>query len=306
MVYLPVIENENGRMLIKGFCEREYVHKKRLLHATSLVIPVLSFSTGQILTMDKCEKYIANALASGEKVPIAQLSIDLFGGHPSYDFIKSRVGSDLELTEEIMRDNAVDRLLTGLYIKSSGDELKPIEVIPKNMNFIGIYRNNDAFNYEEGFLYTYELPKRDDYIAVVTIYGKNGESKKIRLTVHEFLLSELFNMYQMLINKNSSGYNFSDGIGRLLETGDSLYKVLGMKKPESEKDAEKNLKRYTIHVNCLLKSDSADDEARTINRSEPYFGTKRDVEIRAKEILKQQNSNYNVTDSSYWIEETKE
>lgn len=308
MEMLPVISFEGDTVSVKGFCERAFVHNNSLTHVTSLVIPISDRDSGRILTMDKCEKYISNALALRTEIPVAQLSIDIFGGHLTYDDLTPEEKDASVITEEIMRRNAVNKLSAGLVRKTDSDTYEPVEIYPEKMKFVGIYNCSSPDNNEQGYVYSYEIEPRSDYTAMSKAYGKNGDMVRIPLTVSEFLLSELLNLNQMWKNSKSPGYKICDGLGRILDTGDRLYADVGIPKPRSDKNADKELRKFIIHVHTLVLAKGRDEQDRVVDYNTSFFGTKRQAEERGKELFKQYTGiagNASSHNSSYWIEETE-
>lgn len=308
MELFPVIEMVNGKPEIKGFCERRFVHKHRLLHATSLIIPVLSFAAGRILTVDKCEKYISNAAALGDPPPIAQLSVDIFGGHINFDDLSEDERKKGTITTEIMKRNAVNRLSERLFT-GDGDKRTPIEVNDWKMKFVGIYECNHTGNNELGYVFTYDMsdmPANQGYTSFIEIdIPEMDEPKIIKLEVIEFVMSELLYMNDMLNSGKSSGYKICDGLERILNTGEAVYKATGISVPKDAKNADNETAKYVVHTRILVSSRERNADTAVIERAESFYGTKREAEERGKQLLKQQAHGMglsNSSENSYWIE----
>lgn len=299
---LPIVEVENGALIIKGYCERRFVHTHGLKHTTSLIVPVLSYEEGRILTIDKCEKYINDALALGETPPTAQMSIDIAGGHLEYSELTEKEKIEGIITEEIMRKNAIRKVEERLLIKV-GDDYGKMIVNPSKLRFIGTYECSSAQNNEVGYVYSYEVPT-GNYVAEIIGYTREGEPKKILLQVMEFMLSELSYMNDMFRIGKSSGYKICDGLSRILDTGDELYTVMNIKKSENGKGAEKKPRKFNIGIE-VYPPVSSDSESTVFSYRESFFGTAKQADDRARELVKQRAGELNVptTSASYFVEE---
>lgn len=299
---IPIVEVENGILTIKGYCERRFVHTHGLKHTTSLIVPVLSYEEGRILTIDKCEKYINAALALGETPSTAQLSIDIVGGHLEYRGMTEKDKREGIITEEIMRKNAISKVEERLLIKV-GDDYGKMVVNPSKFRFVGTYECNSAQNNEIGYVYAYEVPA-DNYVAQIIGYNREGEPKKLSLQVMEFMLSELLYMNDMFRTGKSSSYKICDGLSRILDTGDELYTVMNIKKSENGKWTDKKTHKFNIGIEVYLPV-SSDSESTVFSYRESFFGTERQANERGRELVKQRASELNVSTSnaSYFVEE---
>lgn len=304
MEMYPIVESENGKLMIKGYCERRYIHKMGLKHTTSLIMPVLSYDEGRILTVDKCEKYIAEALAFGDPAPVAQMSVDIFGGHLEYSNLTEEEKSTGIISEDMMKRNAVRRVEERILTKSDDDYVN-ITVNPSKMKFVGIYECHSEHNNEIGYVYTYELAP-GDYIAEIVEYTEESETTKLRLNTYEFLLSELSYMNSMLKNGKLTSYTICDGLSRLLEANDYLYEAVGIKKPENGKNGNREPGKYNINVDIYIPSNSENSGQIPVKHSEEsFFGTKRQADERGRQLVKQMSGllGGSYSDSSYWLDE---
>lgn len=297
----PIVEFENGDFMIKGYCERRYIHKTGLKHMTSLIIPVLSYDEGRILTMDKCEKYIYEALELGDPIPVAQMSVDIFGGHLDYEELTAKEKQEGVISEDMMKRNAGKRLEERLLMKSDNGYMD-ITVNLSKMKFIGTYECREIDNNEVGYVYTYEMMP-GDYMAEIIEYTNTGEIKKLRLEVTEFLLSELFSMNDIFKTGKSSGYKICDGLGRILDTGDELYTIMNIKKPENGKGIDKKLRKFNICIEAYPPV-SRDSENSVLRYYESFFGTQRQANERGYALAKQRAGELNIATAniSYSVE----
>lgn len=216
--YLPILEEHDGKLLVRGKTERRQAHTfPPVAHATAVIVAMLP--DGRIILADKTEKQ----RKKGRIIPSGRHVYDILGGHMTYEGIPKA-----EYTEGLSADTffkcAFRELSEELLRLDADGSTQPF--IPDRNRFlpIGLYTLKNDHNREYSWAFLYLLPDFGPYTSEDTLITSSGE-ETIRQPVRTFTPEELTFYYK---NGHQNDVIISDGIGRILSKnhGKELYNLM--------------------------------------------------------------------------------
>ena len=224
---IPLINEDNGKLIIKGFAERKWAEENDLCHLTTILIPVIAEKN----TEDR--SLVVQVRDERKSFPCCR---DVFGGHVNLDneFWPFLLGKPFDLSE----------IVISAALREANEELRlsqKEDCHPYDIKIERIYRVGEVGearwmakgNNERSTIYLVPIPKNceihpmdnvgKDFFSVATEKWKWEELRNKFFTNKQYAYRNRTKAEKMGCNENKKQWQFADGIARVLEN-DALYK----------------------------------------------------------------------------------